>query len=490
MTTTRKKDWRKPTVKLNSGNRHKSNLKGENKMKKFGAIVLAIMMIAMVGLAYATTTGTDTTNDDTGSLNSNPANTAIKIVSGNTLTLNKSLIFYNPENVGVYEPNIAYTYTVSPFTVTSSSATVTDKDSVTYHVKSGVDGGLIVASTNNTSYANTNTKVSATSAGTIVEKSILLTVVPTAFSSAGIYRYKLTDTTTVDSLDAVGITRPADYKTDRYIDLYVQNDGNDSTTGNPKFKVENAVVFVETSVTDPATGTITTSTLKTTGYNESQQADSDYTDDTVADHYYTYNLKIEKETTGNMADRSNQFPFAVAITGIKAGKITYAGVGITAANAIDETVTSGSVTKGELTTSSALKLADGQSVTFYGIPFGASATVSEYNNTLDVYKELKNLTTTSNASTQVKLSDDVTLTPNTPTEKAELASILIDAGTAHTATDTTQSSAHTTLAHFTNNLAEISPTGYVSRFAPYALILVAGIVLLIVAKKRKHTEED
>ncbi len=41
-----------------------------------------------------------------------------------------------------------------------------------------------------------------------------------------------------------------------------------------------------------------------------------------------------------------------------------------------------------------------------------------------------------------------------------------------------------------NNMEVVSPTGYVSRFAPYALILVAGIVLLIVAKKRKSAKDD
>ena len=44
---------------------------------------------------------------------------------------------------------------------------------------------------------------------------------------------------------------------------------------------------------------------------------------------------------------------------------------------------------------------------------------------------------------------------------------------------------------FNNNITEVSPTGYVSRFAPYALILIGGVALLVIAmKKRKHTEED
>jgi len=57
---------------------------------------------------------------------------------------------------------------------------------------------------------------------------------------------------------------------------------------------------------------------------------------------------------------------------------------------------------------------------------------------------------------------------------------------AATISDKTQNS----VIGLTNTLAEVSPTGYVSRFAPYALILVAGIVLLIVAKKRKPAKDD
>ena len=44
--------------------------------------------------------------------------------------------------------------------------------------------------------------------------------------------------------------------------------------------------------------------------------------------------------------------------------------------------------------------------------------------------------------------------------------------------------------YFTNTLDTISPTGLVMRFAPYALILAAGIVLLVVAMKHKSRKDD
>ena len=111
---------------------------------------------------------------------------------------------------------------------------------------------------------------------------------------------------------------------------------------------------------------------------------------------------------------------------------------------------------------------DGSVVAFKGIPAGGTVTVTETNNSPDVYKVKAG-----------EATDGVTLL----TEAPVLAGNTSSATTSKDLTDKVQ-------IYFTNTLDAISPTGYVSRFAPYALILIGGIALLIVAKKRKSPAEE
>ena len=41
---------------------------------------------------------------------------------------------------------------------------------------------------------------------------------------------------------------------------------------------------------------------------------------------------------------------------------------------------------------------------------------------------------------------------------------------------------------YENNLTEVSPTGVVLRFAPYLAMLAAGLVIVLVARRKKNED--
>ena len=135
-------------------------------------------------------------------------------------------------------------------------------------------------------------------------------------------------------------------------------------------------------------------------------------------------------------------------------------------------------TIGTLAASSTLKLDDDDFVTFYGLPAGVTATVQEMNDTYDIYRVSATADSTNNGSFTY-----------TAANVASQGNATATSAISNNATTTTAATADSEVT-VTNTIEVISPTGYVSRFAPYALILVAGIVLLIVAKKRKPAKDD
>ena len=134
-------------------------------------------------------------------------------------------------------------------------------------------------------------------------------------------------------------------------------------------------------------------------------------------------------------------------------------------------------------------IANGGWVTYIGIPCGTKVTVTETNNvTGTTYTTTATETVGSGTATAVAFDASSTASRSADSKKAtaEDGTTVVYAQAAAPAADSDVA------IQYTNTLAVISPTGLVVRFAPYALILIAGIALFVIfaVRRRKHTEED
>ena len=437
--------------------------------KKISALVLALVMV----LAMGTTAFADDDNVYTG-VNQTEATS----VSGTTsIPLNKTIVIFNTDdNTTVREPDITFSYALAKVNSTAAdgaqlSSTVSD-DTNTVRVYNGVSSAVTAPTA--ITYSQSNT-VSATTKGYEDEKTTNITVDPTAFPHAGIFRYVITETSNPASVADRGLEAHTEsYDSTRYLDIYIYNpDGTHTTQW-----MGAAVIFKTQATTSGSEGTdnITTTFEKTTGFEpgtDGTPGTTDFTNDATVDRYFTYNLDVTKAITGTLADKTHDFPFQIAITGALANAVTV-DVTNSSASPVNTTL---SVSTTAANDTAALR--DGETYSVTGLPKGTTVTVTEYNDTVDVYKLTTSFAGTSSTATQSNANEGTTLAAATGE-----TGVLINSGDASTVKADTK-----TVLTFTNNLETISPTGVVLRIAPYALMLGAGIVLFLLSRRRKEENE-
>ncbi len=457
-------------------------------IKKIAALVLALAMLLSISVV-AFADGSDNVWSGTDPVDPGTGLATDGIKGTTTIPLNKTIVIFNTDdNTQVREPDITFSYAINKVDASAAGgaqleATVNDGTNEV-NVYNGVPGAI--TNPGNIVYANTNTKVPATTKGYEDEKTTQIMVDPTAFPHAGIYRYVITETSSV-APESVGMeAHTSDYASTRYLDVYIYNPDFDAVT-NPSGHQEKwmaAAVIFKTKVnasssssgsTTPGTDDITTTFEKTTGFEPGSNGTdttggtstpTDYTNDATVDRYFTYNLDVTKKITGNLADKLHKFPFQIKITGVLTHEVT-----------VDVNNNGTSSTKKVSTTDleENATLADGETYSVTGLPKGTKVTVTEYNDTVDVYKLTTSFAGTTSIATKSGADEGITLA--TATGETD---VLINSGATNVKADTK------TVLTFTNDLAEISPTGYVVRIAPYVLMLAGGIALLVVTRRRRE----
>ena len=444
-------------------------------MKKIGALVLAVVMMMTVTAFAASTTNEGALN------NSNTyTNNTLSAITSQTFT--KEIVVLNSTSSNVWEPNIEYIYAITPVTGLSN-VIITDghsPDPVKAVVKDGKDGGLLISSATTATAGSSAKVVFGDDTASATESSPLTT---TDFSSAkkisetltlsfdvskfvdsanvplpGVYRYKISESVTGTNTAAQAGVTEGTYSADRFVDVYVRWTSAERTAlevyAVTMFTANDSITYDSSSTNDA---------LKVTGYDVATEGNN-------ADVYKTYNITVQKAVDGTMADKNHQFPFTIALSESAATAVEFYATGDSYTNA-DLTFSDGAWTVNG-SYGSDLKLKNGQKINLIGLPLTTTATVGEKDDTIDFYtataadvnNESLNLTNDATAKTWVTETNAVVIGSTTGSE--------------------------TNTVTFTNILTEISPTGVVLRVAPYVLILAAGIVLLLISKKRRAVKEE
>lgn len=408
--------------------------------------------------------------------------------------LYKEITAYNPESCTVNAPTITYNYEI-----TSGSAGKNIYDIKTAHTpnqnahvltKAGVgtptiQGSIDTGSTwvNDSLMFTPLVQLDASPNGTKNASKFQIKIDFSTInwnsdgSGAGVYRYKISETTNETAKNAAGIKEGSDIN-DRYIDVYVN--GNNEIYGYVCFTNDNDI-----DARDTATLSSVADAGKTEGFVDAN------TSETVssADEYYTFNFEVGK-TVANDAHIQNtysKFPFTVTLTNLSVTAnvlpiMTFSDDGSTyntTASHVEQTALTASPIAGTWNPS----IGHQASVKYVGIPCGTTVNIYEQNNVPGVTYVSSSEGADSNATSKQIFYNGTTM------DSSNIAVISCGSTAFSKATENhTKSMSKAVI--FTNTLLTISPTGLAFRVAPYVLMLAAGVSLIVLFAKRKHEATD
>ena len=468
----------------------------------------------------------------TGMINSGNANT-VTPSSTASISVNKDIILFNAEGFDIYAPNITYSYNIT------SAATNAETQILTYansDLENGVPKpgavpiavkvhpGEIKAISSTSDDANTaniveesitfggsgdavhnanNSSLTLINGNKKISNSMTISVdamkiynpnydpndasTKVQVNPPGIYRYKIADVTTAETLAAAGVT-DGGAANRIYLDVYTKYNTNKDGLeiyGYVLFKSDSdtASITYDETVTIATEGKVTgfdvqTETETVSGVNG--QNEITY----KSDKYYTYNAKVKKIIDGELADTTHKFPFKVELSNSSVTsaddfryQINIGGAQGTLTDA--HLAANGSWTLDGITdATTGLKLGQNDEIVLVGLPAGTTIKVTEKNDTGDIY------------TASAKGTDDAAI--NLKSDTAAAATSVAVSPDATAEMNAVYDIDGTETITFTNSMKDISVTGLLFSVAPFIIITGAGAVLIVMVirgKKRRNDNE-
>jgi hypothetical protein len=397
-----------------------------------------------------------------------------EILQGNTINIKKELLSYNVNSTSVNAPAFSYVYTVTPASV--SDLTVTDETNdhasgtaVMAPVNAGKTAGLKVnggESGSETSAVGTlaftnATTLTTSSAGGSNLYNITLDFSGVSFTKPGVYRYKIEETLANNKTYAEIAIKDASNQNIRYLDVYVDGE----------LKIYGYVCMAENA-------SVTSNTQKTNGFVSASDG---------ADKYYTYDLVLSKQVENDNYGEGHAFPFTVIFNNTPSYTTTFTITENAANGSTGISPTAASAP----TWSGVAKVKEGATITYTGIPAGVDVDVYETNDMTGVtYTVVTTVNGTAgtpdNNVSWGNTPNSAAVQPNPKTAAYESTKATVDTKDINEEAPTTAKQT----VEIKNTLLLISPTGVVLRIAPYVLILVGGIALLLISRRRKAASEE
>ena len=453
-------------------------------LRKTCALIISMVMLLAIGgtvMADADMNGQDgvigefTTPD-------------VATTQDKSVIIYKEITAYNPEDCTVNAPAITYEYTIS------HSSELADKDiwdnsshhdpAATVHVKTKEGLGTpTITGTGNGELElvpGTDTLL-ASENGTANRFPLTISFASVDFTAtgagAGVYRYKIEETTSKATKNASGIEEETTPVKTLYMDVYVNGEGN--VYGYVLFSIRTANFDIDARTSDSDAASAVGKTEGFVGVVDNHD-EYDPTDPTIGastvDKYYTFNLEVEKEVVNDTYTQNNhhEFPFTITLTNstVTANVLPIMTVG--------QYATQTALTAAPIAGTWNPTIGHTGKITYVGIPTGTTITIKETNDVTGVTYESKSTGADTDAAAKETL----------PGEDSNVATVNCNATALSAANEN-----HTGTSNqvkFTNTLKQISPTGIIIRSAPYLLLFAVGAVLFILirhGKKNAKTEE-